>query len=76
VHVLPAAVTGVGVPATPARSSRVIELSGQEIQLLKRAVYLRYGMGLGTPGTGPVSFRSIDGIDIRIWSEMTYEVAP
>ncbi len=71
--VVAAAVAG-GEVVGPTRFSRLIQLSRDEVHLFERAKYVRYGIGVGTPGPGTVVFRSDQFIRYRIWSELSYRV--
>jgi hypothetical protein len=73
--VLPANVLG-GETVAPSLSTRLIQLSGDEVRLFGRSKYVRYGIALATPGTGTVTFRSDQFIRFRAWSEFSYQVHP
>lgn len=72
--VAPGVVAG-GEVVAPARSSRLVQLSKEEVRLFERAKYVRYGIGLATPGPGTVTFRSDQSLRFRIWSELSYQMS-
>ena len=71
-----AGVVASGEVVGPARVSRLVQLRRDEVRLFERAKYVRYGIGLATPGPGTVTFRSDHFITIRVWSELSYQVIP
>lgn len=71
--VTPASVAA-GEVIAPAPSRRVIALSGDEVRLFERSKYVRYGIGIATPGAGTVTFRSNQSIRFRVWGELSYQV--
>jgi hypothetical protein len=71
--VLPATVLA-GEAVAPSLSTRLIQLSGDEVRLFGKSKYVRYGLALATPGTGTVTFRSDQFIRFRVWSELSYQV--
>ncbi len=71
--VAPAAVAG-GEVVAPTHFTRLVELTGAEVRLFERAKYVRYGIGLATPGPGIVTFRADQSVGLRIWSELSYQV--
>lgn len=71
--VSPASVSG-GEVARTVKSSRLIALTGPEVRLFERAKYVQYAISIATPGTQPVTFRSYDGLNLRVWGEFSYRV--
>ncbi len=59
-----------------AHSSRLIELKGTEVTQFNNAVYVHMSMGVATPGTAAVNFRTTDKVHVRVWSEFSYRVNP
>jgi hypothetical protein len=74
--VLQAAVVSGGEVVSPGRTVRTISLSEPEVRLFAQAQFVRYGISLETPGADPVNFRASDALEMRVWSEFTYEVKP
>jgi hypothetical protein len=71
--VVAASVAG-GEVLSPTPFRRIVTLSGDEVRFFERSKYVRYGVAVGTPGTGTVTFRSNQSIRFRIWGELTYQV--
>jgi hypothetical protein len=59
-----------------AHSSRVIELRGTEVTQFNSAFYVKMAVGLATPGSEAVNFRTTDRVHVRVWSEFSYRVNP
>jgi len=57
-------------------TSRLIELKGTEVTQFNNAVYVHMSMGVTTPGTTAVNFRTTDNVHVRVWSEFSYRVNP
>jgi hypothetical protein len=66
----------VGEAGSAVRSIRTITLTMNEIRALERAQFVQIALGLSTPGTDPVAFRSDQSFRARVWAELSYRVEP
>jgi hypothetical protein len=73
--VSPPQVSGGDVTA-PVRTVRSISLSKGDIRALERVQFVRISLGLGTPGSGAVTFRSNQQFRAKVWTELSYRVEP
>ena len=74
--VINAGVVANGDVQASTHSSRLIELKGTEVTQFNNAVYVRMSVGVATPGTEAVNFRTTDKVRVRVWSEFSYRVNP
>lgn len=74
--VISAGVVANGDVQASTHSSRLIELKGTEVTQFNNAVYVRMSVGVATPGTEAVNFRTTDKVRVRVWSEFSYRVNP
>jgi hypothetical protein len=56
------------------RTLRVLEISGPELRQFNAADLVRLSLGLSTPGTSYVNFRTTDRVRVRIWTQACYRV--
>ncbi|MEO8167292.1 MAG: hypothetical protein ABI623_03535 [bacterium] len=58
-----------------AKSTRVIELSKQEVEQYNPAEFVSYSVNMNTPGNGPaVKFKTSDNVRVRVWSNLSVRV--
>ncbi len=74
--VIDAGVVANGDVQASTHSSRLIELKGTEVTQFNDAAYVHMSMGVATPGTAAVNFRTTDKVRVRVWSEFSYRVNP
>jgi hypothetical protein len=71
-----AAIVVNGDVAASTHSSRILEIKGTEVTQFNNAVYVQMSVGIATPGTSAVNFRTTDRVRVRVWSEFSYRVNP
>lgn len=69
-----AGVVSNGDVQASAHTTRLIELKGSELTQFNNAVYVQMSVGVSTPGTAAVNFRTTDKVRVRVWSEFSYRV--
>jgi hypothetical protein len=69
-----AAVVVNGDVQTPTRSIVTFDLQQSEIQKFNTSDFVRLALGVSTPGTEVVNFRTTDKVHVRVWAQFSYEV--
>jgi hypothetical protein len=65
-----------GEVTSAVRTARSITLTTAEIRALERVQFVKIALGLGTAGTGAVTFRSNQQFRAKVWTELSYRVEP